>query len=78
MEAKEILTKLEWIFRDVLENEDIKLTNSTTADDIDEWDSLTHIQLVVEIEKAFDVKFTSKEILSWNQIGDMVNSISCK
>ena len=63
------------IFRDVLDDEEIVLTDTTTADDVDEWDSLSHIQLIVAVEKAFKVKFTSKEILSWKNIGELVESI---
>ena len=78
MEKTEILAKLQEIYRDVLDNEDIALTNETTADDIDEWDSLTHVQLVVAIEKDFKIKFTSKEILSWQNVGNLVDCIANK
>ena len=78
MEKTEILAKLQEIYRDVLDNEDIVLTNETTADDIEEWDSLTHVQLVVAIEKGFKIKFTSKEILSWQNVGDLVDCVANK
>lgn len=78
MEHNEILTEVQDIFRDILDNEDIELTDSTTADDIEEWDSLTHIQLIVAIEKHFKIKFTSKEILSWNNVGEMIDCIIAK
>lgn len=63
------------IFRDVLDDDEIVLSDATTADDIDEWDSLSHIQLIVAIEKAFKVKFTSKEILSWKNIGELIDCL---
>ena len=78
MEKNEILMKVQEIFRDVLDNEEIVLVNETTADDIEEWDSLSHVQLVVAVEKAFKVKFSSKEILSWKNVGEMVDSIVAK
>lgn len=78
MERQEILTKVEAIFQDVLDNEDITLTEGMSASDIEEYDSLSHIQLVVAIEKAFGIKFASKEIMSWQKIGDMVDSICNK
>ena len=78
MEKKEILDQIQDIFRDVLDNEDIVLADETTAEDIEEWDSLTHVQLVVAVEKHFKVKFTSKEILSWKNIGEMIESIASK
>lgn len=78
MDKIQILTEVQDIFRDVLDNEDIVLANETVADDIEEWDSLTHIQLIVAIEKHFKIKFTSKEILSWKNVGEMIDCISTK
>ena len=78
MEKNEILAKVQEIFKDVLDNEDIVLSPETTADDIDEWDSLSHVQLVVAIEKEFKIKFTSREILSWSNVGDLIDCIARK
>ena len=78
MERSEIYDKLNEIFRDVLDNDEIELKDETRADDIEEWTSLTHIQLIVEIEKAFNLRFTSEEILEWNNVGEMVDSILAK
>lgn len=78
MEKQEILSQVEEIFRDVLDNEEIVLTDMTTANDVEDWDSLTHIQLIVAIEKHFGVKFTSKEILSWANVGEMIDCIESK
>jgi acyl carrier protein len=78
METNGILEKLTTIFRDVLDNDDIKLTPETTADDIEEWDSLNHIQLVVAIEKAWKIKFTASEIQNWRNVGEMMKSIGSK
>ena len=78
MDKNQILEEVQEIFRDVLDNEDIVLADETTAEDIEEWDSLSHIQLIVAIEKHFKVKFTSKEILSWKNVGEMIDCISTK
>lgn len=75
MDNKEILNQVQEIFRDQLDDESIVLTSETTANDVDDWDSLTHIMLVVAIEKHFKIKFTSKEILSWKNVGEMMNCI---
>ena len=72
----EIYSKLNEIFEDVLDlDETPNLTDETSADDIEEWDSLSHIQLIVAIEKAFGIKFTSLEIMKWANVGDMVNTM---
>jgi acyl carrier protein len=58
--------------------DEVELTESTCADDIEEWDSLSHIQIIVAIEKAFGIKFTSLEIMKWKNVGEMVDSILSK
>lgn len=78
MEKTQVLAEVQEIFQDVLDNEDIELTAETVADDIEEWDSLSHIQLIVAIEKHFKIKFTSKEILSWKNVGEMIDCIATK
>ena len=78
MEKSEIFSQVTEIFRDVLDNEEIVLADTTTANDIEEWDSLSHIQLIVAIEKDFKIKFTSAEILSWKNVGEMIDNISKK
>lgn len=78
MDRNYILTKLTPIFREELDNEEIELNDETTASDIEEWDSLSHIQLIVAIEKAFGIRFTSSEIQSWNNVGEMIDSIISK
>lgn len=78
MERDDILKKVEEIFREELELDDLVLTDETTADDVEEWDSLSHVQLVVALEKGFGIKFTSREILSWDNVGDLVDCIASK
>jgi acyl carrier protein len=78
MERTQILREVQEIFRDILDNEEIVLANETTADDIEEWDSLTHIQLIVAIEKHFKIHFTSREILSWQNVGQLIDCIAIK
>jgi acyl carrier protein len=78
MERNDILARAQEVFRDELEVEDLVLTDETTADDVEEWDSLSHVQLVVALEKAFNIKFTSREILSWDNVGDLIDCIGKK
>ena len=78
MERQEIFEKLNVIFIDVLDLDECELTDETSANDIEEWDSLAQIQLVVAIEKEFGIKFTSSEMMSWKNVGDMVDCIIVK
>lgn len=77
LQRQEILKQVNDIFIDTLDNEEIIITETTTANAIEGWDSLTHIQLVVAVEKYFSIRFTSKEIQRWNNVGEMIDSI-CK
>ncbi|HOY41625.1 MAG TPA: acyl carrier protein [Chitinophagales bacterium] len=78
MDAEKILKDVNEIFIDVLDNEDIVLTRESSAKDIEEWDSLNHIQLVVAIEKHFKQRFTSSEIQNWKNVGEMCDAIAAK
>ena len=78
MERNNILKRVEEIFREELEIEDLELNDETTAEDVDGWDSLSHIQLVAAMEGAFGIEFSSREILSWNNVGDLIDSIQKK
>lgn len=71
----EVLKKINDIFIDVLENEDIQVKYETQSQDIEEWDSLNHISLVVAIEKSFNIQFTAQEIQNFKNVGEMCKSI---
>jgi acyl carrier protein len=78
-----MLKQLKEILVDVLDVDapdvdDLVLTRETTANDVEGWDSLTHIQIVVAVEKSFKVRFTSREIQTWNSIGDLIDCIASK
>jgi acyl carrier protein len=78
MKKEEILEKIQSIFRSILDNDDLIIDYKTTSNDIEEWDSLTHIQLIVAIEKTFQIKFTSKEIHEWKDVEEMIESMKLK
>jgi acyl carrier protein len=68
--------QLNSIFCKVFDDKDIKITKETTANDIDEWDSLSHVNLVVAIERGFGIKFKNSEIIKWKNVGQMLDSIN--
>ena len=69
------IEKLQDIFRDVFDDETLVITNDTSANDIDEWDSLTHMELIAEVEKTFDIKLTTAQIKDAQNVGDLVTAI---
>ncbi len=75
MDGTTILKQVNDIFIDVLDNDNIKLERATTAKDIEEWDSLTHIQLIVAVEKKFKLRFNTGEINSWQNVGEMCDAV---
>lgn len=78
MERGEVLKQVNDVFIDILDNKDIVLNDGTTANDIEEWDSLAHVHLVVAIERYFKIRFASKEIQSWENVGEMIDCICSK
>lgn len=76
--SDEILEEVNGIFKDVLENDNLVILRSSSAEEIDEWDSLTHIQLVVGVEKHFKIRFTSSEINKFKNVGEMCDAIGYK
>ncbi len=74
----DILKRLEVIFRDVFDDEDIVLTNEITANDIEDWDSLAQINLIVAIRREFKINFDLEEVSKYKNVGDMVDAIKKK
>lgn len=75
MAREDILAKVNEIFWDVFDDEDIEIDETTTADDIEDWDSLTHITLVSAVETEFGFKFTMKEVQGMQNVGEMIDII---
>ena len=75
MNRTEIMAKLNEIFCDVFDDEDIVLTDATNSDDIEDWDSLEQINLLVSIEKQFSIKFSLADVAELENVGSMVDLI---
>lgn len=75
MTREEVFTKLDEVFQDVFDDESITVGEETTSSDIEDWDSLEHINLVVAVEKCFGIKFNMGEVTSMKNVGAMVDII---
>jgi len=78
MELNQILEEVNSIFCKVLNNTAIVLTEISTAQDVDEWDSLNNIRLITEVEQHFNVKFKLREILKLKNVGELCLSVQKK
>ncbi len=78
MAFNQTLSEVGEIFRDVLENDKLDITAASSAKEIEEWDSLSHIHLVVAMEKKYKIKFTTGEMKNMKNVGDLVTIIETK
>ncbi|WP_299216959.1 acyl carrier protein [uncultured Aquimarina sp.] len=75
MNKEDILSKVRTAFISVLEHENFQLSDETTANDVDGWESITHMMIITEVEKTFSIKFKLMDLMNMNNVGDLVNSI---
>ena len=75
MERNEILKKITEIARDIFDNDEVELTEATTAADVEEWDSLSHLSLVSDIEDEFGIRFTLAEVSGSKNVGELIDAI---
>jgi len=75
MTRKEIVNEVQEIFRDIFDENDLVIADNTSSDDIDDWDSLNHINLVSAIEKEFHIKFALGELTTLKDVGAMIDLI---
>lgn len=78
MKREEIFEKVVELCKDAFDNDEIEILEETSQEDIDEWDSLTNIQLISDIEKEFGLKFTMEEIKGFATVGELVDLIEKK
>ena len=78
MKKEEIFNTILLTCRDVFNDSDLELSFDSSADQVDQWDSLTHIQLILEIEKSFKIRFSLGELQTLKRIGNLVQLISEK
>ncbi len=75
MSRDEVYEVLDEVFQDVFDDDSIMVNDGTTADDIEDWDSLEHINLIVAVEKAFKIRFSLGETTGMKNVGEMVDTI---
>ena len=75
MSREEVFTKLNEVFWEVFDDESITVTDATTADDIEDWDSLEHINLLAAVEQEFGMKFNMGQVVSMKNVGEMADII---
>lgn len=73
MERQEVFKRINEIFQDIFDDDELVVTDETCADDIEDWDSLRHITLVSAVERAFGIKFSMKEVLEMKNVGEMAD-----
>lgn len=72
------MERLNAIFREVFDDDALQVGTETTANDVDGWDSLSHINLIVAVEVEFNIRFSQKELLTFKAVGDLLKSIEAK
>jgi len=78
MEQTQIIEKLTSIFREVFSDSSIVLNETMTTDDVENWNSLTHMMMILKVEEALNVKFKLKELNKMKKVGDLITIISSK
>jgi acyl carrier protein len=78
MTQEEIRQKLTEVFRDVFDNPDLEISDATTAPDVEGWDSIAHVNLIVAVEKAFKVSFNTKDVKALANVGDFIRLIASR
>jgi acyl carrier protein len=73
MTKEKIFNAIQKIFRDVFDNNGLIITKGTNSDNIEDWDSLNHINIISAIEQEFGIKFALSELIALNNVGDMVD-----
>ncbi|TPN89115.1 acyl carrier protein [Aquimarina algicola] len=75
MNKEDILKKVREAFISVLEHENFELKDETTANDVDGWESITHMMIISEVEKQFNIKFKLMDLMNMNNVGDLIKTI---
>jgi len=78
MTKDEILEKLQDVFRDVFEDDELTIHRASSADDVEGWDSLMHVSLMINVERAFKAKFSTTQVASLKNVGELVDLLESR
>ena len=78
MTENAILEKLQSVFRDVFEDDELSINRQSSADDVDGWDSLMHVSLMINVEREFGVKFSTTQVASLKDVGELVDLLESR
>jgi acyl carrier protein len=78
MTRDEVHNRLTGVFRDIFDDPSLEITDKTTADDVADWDSITHINLITAVEQEFKVVFSTKDVKSLKNVGDFIGLIGSR
>lgn len=78
MERQEILSKIQEVLADIIDNDELVLEETSSPSTVEDWDSLAHFQMVMELQSEYGIKFGGAEIQAWTCVGDIINSIMSK
>jgi acyl carrier protein len=78
MTHAEIHQQLTGVFRDIFDDPDLEISDATTANDVEDWDSITHISLISAVEKSFQVRFNTKDVKALQNVGDFIRLIATR
>lgn len=74
----DLMERLTEVFREIFDDDRLELRDETVAADVEDWDSLNHVKLVVAIEESFGVQFSNREIAGWENVGDIRRAIAAR
>lgn len=72
------MERLNEVFREVFDDDTLQITREMTANDVEGWDSLSHINLIVAVESSFNIRFSQKELLGLKKVGDLLDLVAAK
>lgn len=75
MTENQVIEKLTTIFQKVFKKNDIQITREMTAADVNGWDSLSHVEMIANVEKEFSIKFKMKDVIKMKNVGDLIDTI---